>query len=270
VRFDHVGIVVSDLDRALEWWQRVVGAEVDGRDHQSLEVGSVALGGPSLKLVQAQAQPDKPYAYPNDRVGAFHVCLGVPEIHAFHERVTREGATASAPPAELIPGVWAFYFRDPDGVQVQALQAGAALTLHHVGFNVGSLDRSLSWWGRAFAATPTTRADSAGPQIPRMLEVETAGYEVALLPVGAVHLELMDWHTGASRPQLGGLDPGSWHLGIGVDDVEATRDRLVQAGLGDGARTRVGGSGPQKGLPTVFVRDADGVVVQLVSAITYS
>jgi catechol 2,3-dioxygenase-like lactoylglutathione lyase family enzyme len=207
MELDHVGLVVSDLDRSLAWWEGAVGAESPG-----------AAG---IELVEAAAAAAGPFALPNDSVGGMHVCLRVCDIGRAHVRLLANDVVPSTPPRELVPGVFSLYFRDPDGIQFQFIEAGEGIALHHFAYNVSDLDATLSWYSATFGLSPTFRSSSVGSHISELLGTVGAAYDVALLPVGDALLELMEWHDGtppAARPGHG--SPGAWHVALSVSDLQ--------------------------------------------------
>jgi catechol 2,3-dioxygenase-like lactoylglutathione lyase family enzyme len=227
----HVEILVSGVDRSVDFQRRALGI-VD----------------PRLRLREG-AGPVEP-AFRADEPGAFHVCLGVPDVQAAYVRLEREGIATSAPPAELLPGLWSVYLRDPDGVHVQLLQVAGDPALHHVAFNVADIDRSLDWYRRLLGVAPAYRGAASGELTSRLLEVPDAGYAVALLPVGGIQLELMQWsHARAAHAPRGREDVGAWSLSLAVADLDETKVRLLDAGY------EVQATGPS----ALSIDDPDGV-----------
>jgi catechol 2,3-dioxygenase len=114
----HMGPVelsVADLDRSLDYWQRVVGLRVLERDN-----GRASLGA-DVELVRFVEEPG---AQPDDgHTGLYHVALLVPDraslarwlAHAARERVELQGLSDHAVSE-------AIYLRDPDwhGIEIYA------------------------------------------------------------------------------------------------------------------------------------------------------
>ena len=114
----HMGVVelsVSDLDRSLDYWQRVVGLRLLGREN-----GRASLGTDS-ELVRLVEEPG---ARPADgHTGLYHVALLLPDrpslarwlAHAARDRVALEGLSDHAVSE-------AIYLRDPDrhGIEIYA------------------------------------------------------------------------------------------------------------------------------------------------------
>ena len=138
--------------------------------------------------------------------------------------------------------------------------------LHHVALAVGDLEESLRFyreglggvvvldevferdWQR-LVGTPATRMRA-------VVVVPTDGRPGAI--------ELIAFEDEVERPAPPAPPRGLFLLSFEVDDVEATRQRL--AGLGYGPfeedHSEVGGTR----VDVTFLRDPDGVVVELVSA----
>lgn len=114
----HMGAVelsVSDLDRSLEYWQRVVGLRVLGREN-----GSASLGA-DIELVRLVEEPG---ARPADgHTGLYHVALLVPDRPSLARWLAH-----AARDEERIEGLSdhyvseAIYLRDPDrhGIEIYA------------------------------------------------------------------------------------------------------------------------------------------------------
>jgi catechol 2,3-dioxygenase-like lactoylglutathione lyase family enzyme len=110
-------LVVSDLARARNWYETVLGAEVQG------EYGGTScvlrfLDAWLLLVTGGPPTADKPgvtFAPPSDPDHASaELIIGVPDCHAAHELLASRGATFLAAPVEYEWEIRAF-FRDPDG-----------------------------------------------------------------------------------------------------------------------------------------------------------
>jgi catechol 2,3-dioxygenase len=110
-----VELVVADLDRTLDYWQRVVGVRVLARDGHTASVGA---DGELVRFVEEPgAEPD------HGHTGLYHVALLVPDrpslarwlAHAARERFELTGLSDHAVSE-------AIYLRDPDhhGIEIYA------------------------------------------------------------------------------------------------------------------------------------------------------
>ena len=92
---DHVGIVVQDLDRALQFFRDALGLEVSSAEAvagQRVRVTEVATGGASLGVLES-TDPASPVARFLDRrgPGLHHITLAVDDLAATLERLRAHG-----------------------------------------------------------------------------------------------------------------------------------------------------------------------------------
>ena len=139
---DHTGITVSNLERALEFWQNVLGFEFSHRAHQTSEMASEitgvlgaeiklavvkAPGGHKIELLEYLAPPDRKHVdlRPCD-VGSVHVALTVDDLDAILQKIAASGWKAAGKPQTLRSGPNAgkrvVYVRDPDGTTIEFMQ----------------------------------------------------------------------------------------------------------------------------------------------------
>jgi catechol 2,3-dioxygenase-like lactoylglutathione lyase family enzyme len=93
----HVGVTVADLDRAVAFWERLLGTSSrDRRLLDGLQVGTMVgypgvridscwidlPGGGALELLAYQDRPEAPYDPGTAHPGNVHVCLEVPDMDA--------------------------------------------------------------------------------------------------------------------------------------------------------------------------------------------
>ena len=94
-RLDHVGIVVRDLERALEFYRDALGLEVAPAEpvaSQRVTVTDVALGGARLELLQVD-DADSPVGRFLGRrgPGLHHITLAVDDLSATLARLRARG-----------------------------------------------------------------------------------------------------------------------------------------------------------------------------------
>lgn len=139
---NHTGITVSNLDRALDFWQNVLGFEFSHTSHQ---VGGMAeeitgVSGAEIKLAVVKAPGGHriellEYLAPADRkcvdfrpcdVGSMHVAFTVDNLDAILSTIARTGWKAAGKPQTLRVGPNAgkrvVYVRDPDGTTIEFMQ----------------------------------------------------------------------------------------------------------------------------------------------------
>ncbi len=116
VEITHL-LVVSDLDRARDFYRDVVGAEIY-REYGGTSIVLRFLGTWLLLVAGAGPTEDKPdvtFAAPTDpRTVSHAMTLRVPDARAAYETLRPRGAVFLTPPVEYEWEIRAF-FRDPDG-----------------------------------------------------------------------------------------------------------------------------------------------------------
>jgi len=138
---DHVGVVVSDLDRALGFWHGLVGLPVTGRGeagwpHLSELNGlagvtlgwcTLALGTAVLELTAYAGGPPAGTRAGEDEPGRAHVGIVVDDLDELAGRLRGAGITLrSDGPVRLAAGSYrgwrALYALDPDGTSVELFE----------------------------------------------------------------------------------------------------------------------------------------------------
>jgi methylmalonyl-CoA/ethylmalonyl-CoA epimerase len=92
----HLGVAVADLDEAISSYERLFGAELDGReiqDEQGVEAASLRVGGDHVELLAALG-PDTPVGRFLARrgPGMHHVAYEVEDLPGELSRLEGEGA----------------------------------------------------------------------------------------------------------------------------------------------------------------------------------
>lgn len=138
----HVGVTVADLDRAIAFWQALLGTTARHRrvlegagvdtlvGYDGVRIDSCWLdlpGGVALELLCYLDRDEAPYDPGTAHPGNVHVCLRVADADAARAHAVACGARAvSDAPIEVAAGPRAgtriAYVRDPDGVTVELVQ----------------------------------------------------------------------------------------------------------------------------------------------------
>jgi glyoxylase I family protein len=129
-RFDHVDIVVTSLERSLEFYRGLLGplgwieaSEITGeRGETVIYLSPSHRGASALGLRERQSGDQTPY----DRyaVGLHHLCFTAPSREAVDERarwLAANSAEIESPPQEYdyAPGYYAMFCFDPDGIKLE-------------------------------------------------------------------------------------------------------------------------------------------------------
>ena len=139
----HSGIIVSDLERSVDWYREVLGLELLtepspisddpelgeglGVPGAALRFATFAVGDDVVELLEYSAPPspiDTPM--PQNALGSHHVAFHVDDIEATYEELTAKGVHFFSRPNSIDEGVlagwrWA-YFTDPDGITLELVE----------------------------------------------------------------------------------------------------------------------------------------------------
>ena len=142
-RIHHTGIIVSDLERSIDFYMDVLGLEMlteptpvndDPKLGDGLGVPGAALrmvtfsvGEDVLELLEYSAPPspiDAPL--PQNALGSHHVAFLVDDIEAKVDELEAKGVRFFSRPNHIDEGVlagwrWA-YFTDPDGITLELVE----------------------------------------------------------------------------------------------------------------------------------------------------
>jgi catechol 2,3-dioxygenase-like lactoylglutathione lyase family enzyme len=143
-RIDHVGITVSDVDRALGFYRDVLGlrviedqtvtepevAELLGLDLVQLRIADLDSGdGRIVELIQYLQPKGRRIEYESSDSATAHIAFTVDNLAAVRERLTSVGATMVSrqpitinEPGGAFDGAICFYLRDPDGLILELVQ----------------------------------------------------------------------------------------------------------------------------------------------------
>jgi glyoxylase I family protein len=121
----HVALTVTDVDRSVPWYERVLGFTTIGRDDEG-EAGlrKVFLRGPGfgLTLTLVQHPAGGGALFDESRPGLDHLTFSVPNVDSLREwtdRLEEHGVTFSPIAQEpTAPGSQVIALRDPDGIQL--------------------------------------------------------------------------------------------------------------------------------------------------------
>jgi catechol 2,3-dioxygenase-like lactoylglutathione lyase family enzyme len=142
---EAVGLTVSDMDRSVDFYSRVLtfakvsDTEVVGQEYERLEgvfgarlrMVRMRLGDEFLELTEYIAPPGRPApvdSRSNDRWFQ-HVAIVVNDMQRAYERLRTNHVRHASTGPQVLPlwnrdagGIQAFYFRDPDGHPLEILQ----------------------------------------------------------------------------------------------------------------------------------------------------
>lgn len=126
-RLDHVAIAVSDLARALAFYQGLLGfrplgqIDLPGEDPPRA-IAHLATGRGVLALVSGATGVDKAAARAENRPGPLYVALRVVGLDAIVARLAQAGVAVRSAPVSTSYGVRVAVIADPDGTPIQLVE----------------------------------------------------------------------------------------------------------------------------------------------------
>lgn len=153
----------------------------------------------------------------------------------------------------------------PPGTEPGAGTAAFA-AVHHVGVTVADLGRSAAFWEALLGVAARDHRTLEGPGVSAMVAYPDVRIRRCWVDLpGGIALELLEYleRDEAAHPP-GTAHPGNVHVCLLVDDMPAAHAHAVACGaqpVGTGpidVRT-----GPMAGARLAYVRDLDGVTIEL-------
>ena len=136
VAFCHLVVGVTDMDRALEFYRRVLGMEIvfeslisgepfdavlhATRKQEGRVVGGI-LGGLMIELLSVGANPPNQKPARRGITGIHNISVSVTDLDETHRRIKESGHTPDQEPFE-IGGIRMFFVKDPDGTPVEFIE----------------------------------------------------------------------------------------------------------------------------------------------------
>lgn len=139
INIRHTGLVVADLDSALNFWRDLLGFSIDKQMDESgphidammglkdVKVTTTKMSAPNggvIELLHFKSHPDahvwrgKPYT-----TGFTHVALSVTNLDECYRKLSDAGCTFPAPPQHSPDGaVKVIYCRGPEGVFLELVE----------------------------------------------------------------------------------------------------------------------------------------------------
>jgi catechol 2,3-dioxygenase-like lactoylglutathione lyase family enzyme len=143
-RANHVGIVVSDLDASIRFYEALTGtkvvnkdvvggprmAAVQGLDQVLIRYANVHLANLNIDLLQYDQPLPKTARYGGNEISAMHLCFEVDDLDAVYRRMRQAGIAFQGEPMTFGPddmlkkgiGTKVAYFDDPDGTHLEIIQ----------------------------------------------------------------------------------------------------------------------------------------------------
>ena len=131
LKFDAVGLFVTDMEKMVSFYRDVFGMQTDWQGDANAEL---YCGGMRLIMYSRsnfEAMTSRAYTYPSGMNGTMELSFGVPsfeDVDAEYERVVKAGAKPVFPPTDEPWGQRTSYVCDPDGnlIEISSFNQGPA------------------------------------------------------------------------------------------------------------------------------------------------
>jgi catechol 2,3-dioxygenase-like lactoylglutathione lyase family enzyme len=223
-RVEAVGLTVSDMDRAIDFYSKVLtfektsDREVLGEDFERLQgvfgarlrIVRMRLGGEEIELTEYLAPRGRPqpYDFRSNDLWFQHIAIIVNDMDAAYQRLREHNVQHSSPAPQRLPdwnpnagGIEAFYFKDPDGRPLEILEfpegkgdpkwrklaTGGTLFLgiDHTAIAVSDTEESLEFYRDRLGLEVVGHSENYGPEQERLNNVFGARLRITALRAGA-------------------------------------------------------------------------------------
>jgi glyoxylase I family protein len=140
------------------------------------------------------------------------------------------------------------------------------ISADHTGITVSDLERSLAFWRDVLGFEFSHTAHQKGELAQEITGIEGAELKLAVLKAPGGHkIELLEYLAPADRTRrnLRPCDVGSVHVALLVDDLDLVLRRIAASGWKAAGKPQTLTRGPNAGKRVVYVRDGDGVTIEL-------
>ena len=271
-RVDSIGVTVSDMDRALAFYTGVLPFEVvsetevqgDAYEHlfgvfgMRARIVRLRLGEEEIELIDYLAPEGRPVPMDSRSNDEWfqHIAIIVSDMDTAYARLRQHNVQHASPGPQTLPdwnpnagGIKAFYFKDPDGHNLEILQfppdKGAArwheadgrlfLGIDHSAIVVRDTAPSLAFFQDALGLQVRSNSENYGIEQERLNSVFGARLRITSLgtPAGPA-VEFLDYLAPATGrpapPDTQANDLWSWQIRMEATDLDALEQTLRDAG----------------------------------------
>ena len=143
--FHHVGITVTNLDRAIEWYGKVFGIKpsfsltVSGSMGEQVlrlpphvhRAALLPIGPVAIELLEFEPTRNSKGKMRQDDVGYVYICFAVEDLDDVYKRLTAKGIDFHTEPLHAeegqIAGSKFCVMRDPDGKTIELVELGSGM-----------------------------------------------------------------------------------------------------------------------------------------------
>jgi catechol 2,3-dioxygenase-like lactoylglutathione lyase family enzyme len=271
-RVDSVAITVSDLDKALAFYTGVLPfelvsrTEVAGEAYERLfgvfglraEIALLRLGGEKIQLIDYLAPEGRPIPVDSKSNDEWfqHIAIIVRDMDAAYKLLRAHKVQHASSGPQTLPawnpnagGIKAFYFKDPDGHNLEILQfppdKGAAKWhqpnpplfegIDHTAIVVKGTDPGIAFFKGVLGLEVHGHSENYGTEQEHLNNV--FGARLLITSLGAAEgpsVEFLDYlapSTGRPMPEGSeGNDLWHWHVNMATGDIKGLEAKLRKAG----------------------------------------
>ena len=301
-----VGVTVADMDRSVEFYAKVLffekvsDVEVLGSDYEHLQgvfglrmrVVRMKLGDEFIELTEYLAPEGRPIPVDSRSHDRWfqHVAIIVSDMDRAYKWLRQHKVRHASSGPQRLPdwnpnagGIWAFYFKDPDGHALEILQFPPGkgdpkwqrktdrlfLGIDHTAIVVSDTDASLKFYRDILGMKVVGESENYGTEQEHLNNVFGARLRITALRAaagpGIEFLEYLAPRDGRSRPaEARANDLLHWQTGLVTRDAAAAARALLTGKFAFVSSGVVaipeGALGFKKGL---LVQDPDGHVIRV-------
>jgi catechol 2,3-dioxygenase-like lactoylglutathione lyase family enzyme len=267
---ESVGMTVSEMDRAVEFYsaltfQKVSDVEVLGDEFEHLEgvfgarmrIVRMQLGNEFLDLTQYLAPPGRPIPVDSRSNDLWfqHIAIVVGDMDKAFERLravkvqfVSTGPQTLPPSIKAAAGIKAFYFRDPDGHNLEIIYFPTGkgdphwhektdrlfLGIDHTAIGISNTEASLKFYRDLLGFHQAGESENFGTEQEHLNQVFGAHLHITGMRAdagpGIEFLEYLTPRDGRSRPaNVRANDLVHWQTMIATDELDLLAKRLQGA-----------------------------------------
>jgi catechol 2,3-dioxygenase-like lactoylglutathione lyase family enzyme len=135
----------------------------------------------------------------------------------------------------------------------------------HTSFTVADVERAVGFWRGVMGFAVADLSLREGEWLGTVVGVPGARCRIAHLHGHGTHLEFIQYLVSAGGDVTGPPNrPGTAHVAFIVEDVEGMAERMLEAGASEQGRITRCTSGAAAGCLAVYLKDPNGIIVELV------
>jgi catechol 2,3-dioxygenase-like lactoylglutathione lyase family enzyme len=121
MKWDHIGIKASDVDRSLRFYCDILGLE----RQEELEIMGKRfyfVGNDTLSIEIEAGNPGDTQVDPRTQTGLYHLAFTVDDVEGLVDRLKSQGVAVALEPVSTRPDRIVAFIEDPDGAFIQFIQ----------------------------------------------------------------------------------------------------------------------------------------------------